>query len=137
MTTETNTLQVQNKEEVQTTNGVERTHTRKLYTPRVNIYETNDDFQIVADMPGVDENSIDITVEKNVLTIQGSVDYNSPDNYSLAYAEYGIGDYQRSFTISNEIDQENIEATVKNGVLSLRLPKAATLKTKKIAVRAA
>ena len=114
----------------------ERTRAKPAFIPRVDIYETNDAVALIADMPGVDENSVDITLEKNVLTINGYVEPEHPEGYSLAYAEYRVGDYQRSFNISNEIDQENIEATMKDGVLHLHLPKAEPT-TKKIAVQSA
>lgn len=139
MATEITELQAQEaeKQEVATVNGSERTRARKAYVPRVDIFETNNEMVVVADMPGVDEKSVDITLEKNVLTINGYVESNQPDNYSLAYAEYEEGDYQRSFTLSNEVDQDNIQATVKNGVLYLHLPKAGPAKAKKIEVKAA
>ena len=114
----------------------ERTRAKPAFIPRVDIYETNDAVALIADMPGVDENSVDITLEKNVLTINGYIEPERPEGYSLAYAEYRVGDYQRSFNISNEIDQENIEATMKDGVLHLHLPKAEPT-TKKIAVQSA
>ncbi len=136
MTTETKELQEVEKQEI-TTDGVERTRARKAYVPRVDIFETAEEIVVVADMPGVDENSVDITLEKNVLNLTGYVEPVRPENYSLAYAEYDQGDYQRSFTFSDEVDQENIQATVKNGVLHLRLPKAAPVKARKIAVKAA
>ncbi|NBD35336.1 MAG: Hsp20 family protein [Chloroflexi bacterium] len=114
----------------------ERTRAKPAFIPRVDIYETNDAVALIADMPGVDENSVDITLEKNVLTINGYVEPERPEGYSLAYAEYRVGDYQRSFTLSSEIDQENIEAKMKDGVLHLHLPKAEPT-TKKIAVQSA
>lgn len=114
----------------------ERTRAKPAFIPRVDIYETNDAVALIADMPGVDENSVDITLEKNVLTINGYIEPERPEGYSLAYAEYRVGDYQRSFNISNEIDQEKIEATMKDGVLHLHLPKAEPT-TKKIAVQSA
>ena len=130
-------LQVQEgqKQEV-VESEAERTRAKPAFIPRVDIYETNDAVALIADMPGVDENSVDITLEKNVLTINGYVEPERPEGYSLAYAEYRVGDYQRSFNISNEIDQENIEATMKDGVLHLHLPKAEPT-TKKIAVQSA
>ncbi len=113
----------------------ERTRQRRVYVPRADIYETRDDVVVTADVPGVDEKSVDITLEKNVLTINAyPADY-QPEGYSLVYSEYGVGDYQRRFVISNEIDQEKIEASVKNGVLHLRLPKAGPAKARKISVR--
>ena len=87
-------------------------------------------------MPGVDEKAINITLDKDVLTIEGSVGIEHYKDYSLAYAEYGVGDYRRAFTIADGIDRDRIEATVTNGVLRLVLPKAEEVKPKKIEVRA-
>ncbi|MBF0457576.1 MAG: Hsp20/alpha crystallin family protein [Nitrospirae bacterium] len=125
------------KKEAEVTEGVEHTRAVKVYTPAVDIVEKAKEILVTADMPGVDDKSIDITLEKNVLTIYGKVDVDVPEKYRASYVEYGIGDYRRSFTLSNEIDREHIEATVKNGVLRLVLPKAEAAKTKKIEVRAA
>jgi len=140
MATQEKELQAQDnhveKQEVEVVEGTERTRPGKAYIPRADIYETNDELVIVADMPGVAENSLDITLEKNVLSIKGFVEIPTPDNYSLAYAEYEVGDFERNFTLSNELDRENISAKVKNGVLYVHLPKAAPAKTKKITVNA-
>ncbi len=125
------------KKEAAGQDGVERTRPRKVYTPAVDIMEKKEEIIVIADMPGVDEGSVDISLEKNILTINGRVEPESPDGYRLAYAEYGIGDYQRAFTISEEINRDRIEASIKNGVLRLVLPKAAEAKTRKIAVSAA
>jgi HSP20 family molecular chaperone IbpA len=133
-TKELQTLEAE-KQEVETVDGAERTRARRAYVPRVDIYETGEAIVLLTDMPGVDEKSVDITLEKNVLTINGTVETETPDNYSLSYAEYESGDYERSFNLSNEIDREKIEATVKNGVLRLNLPKAAPAKTRKITVK--
>jgi HSP20 family protein len=125
-------LQVQEKEVVE--GSAERTRDRPTFVPRVDIYERDGEIVLVADMPGVDEGSVDITLENNVLTISGNVEPVRPDGYDLAYAEYRVGDYQRSFGLSDEVEQENIEATLEDGVLRLRLPKAGPT-TKKIAVK--
>lgn len=132
---ETTTKDVQ-KKETEVKEGIERTRSKKLYTPPVDIIEGKESLFLIADMPGVDENSVDITLEKNVLTIYGTVEPEIPEKHRLVSAEYGIGDYQRSFTLSDEIDREKIEASVKNGVLRLTLPKAEVAKTRKIPVRA-
>ena len=138
MATESKELQTQDVEKQEiSTNGAERTRARKAYVPRADIFETNEAIVVVADMPGVDQNSLDITVEKNVLSINGFVEPDHPNNYSLAYAEYEEGDYHRRFTLSNEVDQDNIQATVKNGVLRLYLPKIGPAQAKKISVKAA
>ncbi len=134
---EEKTLQVEEtqKQEVEQSDA-ERTRSGVAFVPRVDIYETDAGITIVCDMPGVDENSVDIVLEKNVLTLNGYVKPQQPEGYSLAYAEYRIGDYQRRFTLSNEIDQEKIEATVKDGILRLLLPKASPA-SRKIAVKGA
>jgi HSP20 family molecular chaperone IbpA len=124
------------KQEVEVVEGTERTRPGKAYIPRADIYETENELVIVADMPGVDENSVDMMLEKNVLSIKGFVTQDAPNNYSLAYAEYETGDYERNFTLSNSIDQEKITATVKNGVLHVHLPKAGPAKSRKISVQA-
>jgi HSP20 family molecular chaperone IbpA len=112
-----------------------RMERRGTYTPRVDIYEMDDKVTVLADMPGVDESSLEITLENNVLTIKGRVESPSFENHRLAHAEYRVGDYVRSFTLSDTIDRDSIEATVKNGVLRLSLSKAEAAKARKIEVR--
>jgi HSP20 family protein len=124
------------KKEAELEKGVERTKSRRVYTPAVDIFEKDQKIIVLADMPGVDEKSVDITLEKNMLTIHGTVEAEIPENHRLALSEYGVGDYERTFTVSNEIDREHIEATVKDGVLKLTLPVAEAAKTKKIEVTA-
>ena len=135
--TNENELQVQDaeKQEINETEA-ERTRDRKAFIPRADIYEDGDNIFIVADVPGVDENSVEITLEKSVLSIDGYVEHQAPEGYALAYAEYETGDYQRSFKLSNQVDLNKIEATVKDGVLRLLLPKVGPAQTKKIAVTA-
>jgi HSP20 family protein len=125
------------KQEVTTTEETERTRECRCFTPRSDIYELDDQIVIVADVPGVDEKSIDVTLEKNVLTINALVDPVVPQGYSLSLAEYQVGDYQRSFRLSDEIDRENIRASVKDGVLRLYLPKAKEALMRKISVKVA
>jgi len=115
----------------------ERTKSMKVFIPRVDIHETKDAIILLADMPGVDEKSVDITLEKNVLTLSGRVQPASYEGYRAAYAEYDSGDYERAFTLSDEIDRDKIEASVKNGVLKLTLPKAEPVKLRKISVKSA
>jgi HSP20 family molecular chaperone IbpA len=105
--------------------------------PHVDIVESEETITIMADMPGVDENSVDITLEKDVLSISGSVEIDKLDNFTPAYIEFESDSYQRDFTLSNSIDRENISATVKDGVLNLVLPKLGPAQAQKIAVSAA
>jgi len=124
------------KEETQVKEGAERTRAKKLYAPDVDIIDRQNDIVLTADMPGVDEKSVDITLEKDTLTIYGKVEPEIPENHRLSVCEYGVGDYQRAFTLSDEIDRDRIQATVKNGVLRLILPKAEAVKARKIPVKA-
>jgi HSP20 family molecular chaperone IbpA len=81
------------KKEAPQPQGTERIRQRKAYIPNVDIIERKDDILLVADMPGIDEKSLDITLDKNVLTINGYVEPEVPQTCCLAYAEYSIGDY--------------------------------------------
>lgn len=135
MTEERKDMEVQ-KEEAITPEEGERTRECPVYVPRSDIFETEDKVTVIADMPGVDENSVDIVLEKNTLTIRGFVEPERHEGYTLSYAEYGVGDYERSFVLSNEIDQDKIEASMKDGVLHLVLPKVDEVKTGRIQVKA-
>jgi len=124
------------KQEVTTTEETERACDCRSFIPRSDIYELDDQIVIVADVPGVDEDSIDVTIEKNVLTINALVNPVIPQGYSLSFAEYEVGDFQRSFRLSDEINRAKIRASVKNGVLRLYLPKAKEALARKISVKA-
>lgn len=136
MTEETKALDVE-KQEMVPAEETERTRETCCFVPRADIYEAEDRIIVVTDMPGVSAESLDVTLEKNTLTINGYVEPEVPEGYSLAWAEYQIGDYQRSFRISDEIDRDQIEATIKNGVLHLDLPKSTAARTRKISVKTA
>lgn len=104
--------------------SVERTRERPVLTPRTDIYETEGSVVLVADMPGVDESSVDITLEDHVLTISGKTKDTAPGGYRKVYSELETGDYQRSFVLTDRADAGRIEASVKNGVLRVMVPKA-------------
>jgi len=124
------------KQVAQTPVATERIKNRKVYVPKVDIYETRDSTVLIVDVPGVDQSSMDLTLEKNILTISGSVEPPNMEGYSLAYTEYDTGDYQRAFTVSDDVDRNGIEATVKNGVLKIILHKAERAKARKITIAA-
>jgi HSP20 family molecular chaperone IbpA len=123
------------KEEITYNNG-EPTRNRRVYSPLTDIVETTDEILVVADMPGVDDKCVDITLDKNVLTIYAYPPEETVDNFSLAFGEYGVGDFERKFIVSQEVDREKIAAKVKNGVLTVHLPKSGPAKARKIEVRA-
>jgi HSP20 family protein len=125
------------KQEVVTEEEMERTRSRRCFLPRTDILESEDAILIAADIPGVSKDAVDITLDKNVLTIEAFTEPQVPSGFDLTYAEYEPGDYRRSFRLSSEIDRDKIEAAVSNGELRLRLPKAEAAKIKKIPVKAA
>jgi HSP20 family molecular chaperone IbpA len=113
----------------------ERPRSRKTYLPKVDIYETKEAVILIADMPGVDDKSVEVLLEKNILSLSGKTEPPAFPGYTVAYAEYDGGDYHREFTISDEIDKDNIGASVKNGLFRLTLPKAQKIKARKITIK--
>jgi len=136
MTDQEKALQVE-KEEAALQEGAEWARDRHIFIPRADIYETDDRIVVVVDLPGAIEDQIDVSVEKDLLTIKAFVDMEEPEGYSLSLAEYEVGDYQRSFKLTDEIDRDKIEATYKEGVLHLYMAKAEQMKAKKIAIKKA
>lgn len=122
------------KEEATAPEGVETIRTSRTYVPRTDIYEDDKKILVVADMPGVSDKDVDIMLEKKTLTIKGSAQSQVVEGASLIYSEYGVGDFERSFVVSTEIDREKIEAHMKDGVLTVSLPKAAVALARKITV---
>lgn len=110
--------------------------TTPTFLPRVDIRETDDAVSLTADMPGVDEKSVNIDVERNTLTIRGEFNAKPPEGYSLTYREYRVGNYEREFTLSDDVDRDNVEASVSNGVLRMRMPKAKQAQPRRIEVKA-
>jgi HSP20 family protein len=106
-----------------------------VYTPPVDIIERPDGLVMLLDMPGVESKDIDIQYENGLLTVHGKVQSREPENASWLVHEYGTGDYHRSFTVGEGIDTGKIEAELKDGVMRLSLPKAESLKPRKIEVK--
>ena len=119
---------------VPTRADAELTREVRQFVPNVDIYETGEGLVLVADVPGVESEGLDVKLEKNILTIYGQTAPADVGERELARAEYEPGDYHRSFTLSEEIDQDKIEASLKDGVLSLHLPKAKEALARKITV---
>ena len=106
----------------------------RIYRPVADIIETAEGVTLMLEMPGVAAEDLDITLEKRVLSIRGKVHAAQPEKLQLAYAEYGEGDYERAFTMSDDFDPDKIGASVANGVLTVTLPRAVEAQPKKIAV---
>lgn len=114
--------------------GDETTKTETYFSPHVDIFETEKDVTVIADMPGVVSEGIDLSLEDNILTIQG---HRVPQKQvgRILLEEYESGHYLRRFTVAETIDQEKIEASLADGVLRVRLPKVGPSQPKKIAVK--
>jgi len=104
-----------------------------FFTPDTDICEDDNKVVIIADMPGVKKESLDITLENNELKITGSVKYDYPGKSLLN--QYQIGNYFRKFSLSNVFDWEKINANLIDGVLKIELPKSDSIKPKKIAIK--
>lgn len=114
---------------------VERVASRQAFTPYVDIYEDGDGLTLVADMPGVPPEGVDVRVEKETLLLRGHAPELKLESGRAVFAEYQTGDYERSFTISRAVDTTRIEAKIADGVLTLRLPKAQSAKEHKVQVK--
>ena len=117
--------------------GAERTRGGPTYRPHVDILEVGDELTLVADLPGVKSDAIDINFEDGVLSVQGKVEPRYGEKVNFLLCEFGIGDFYRTFRVSEQIDTSRIHATSADGVLTVHLPKAEAAKPRKIAVQAA
>jgi HSP20 family protein len=124
------------KQQTQQGQEVEATRARPIFQPCTDIFERDDAIVVIADMPGVGPDAVDVDLSGNELTISGRVDDASIADHALSYAEYEIGDFQRQFRISGGIDADKIDATIKNGVLQVVLPKSKEAQPQKITVKA-
>mgnify|MGYP000968219479 CR=1 FL=1 len=117
------------------TRPAERTRIEREYSPDVDIYETEKELVLVADMPGVERQSVDVDLSGGVLTVTGRVKARRlDDGFGCIDCEFRPGDFSRSFALSEEIDSSKIEASMSRGVLRVRLPKA-TPESRKIAIK--
>jgi HSP20 family molecular chaperone IbpA len=114
----------------------EETRSQEQYvTPPVDIYETAEGLLVKADLPGVAREALDVRVENNTLTIRGKAAHAAPGE--PIYREYGLVNFFRQFELNDRVDQQKISAELKNGVLTLNLPKAEEAKPRKIEVKLA
>jgi HSP20 family molecular chaperone IbpA len=116
------------KHEKQTAQRVDESQAQPIYVPYVDISENKERIRLLADMPGVDQKSVDVTVENNVLIIEG------PEGYQRIGQEFAVGKYRRDFTLTNTVDTEAIKARVNQGVLEVTLPKREEARTRKIVI---
>jgi HSP20 family protein len=125
-------LQVQQKREVESKQ--EATIPARVFLPATDIFETDEALTVILEMPGVDKDKVDVKVENDVLQIEVWIDFSRYEGLQPVYTEYNIGNYARSFQLSSKIDQNRISAELRDGVMTLVLPKSERAKTRKISV---
>jgi HSP20 family protein len=125
-------LQVQKKREQDGKD--EGTIPARTFLPTADIYEDRDTLKVLLEMPGVEKGNVNVHVEDGVLFVEGRLDVAKYRGLQPLYTEYNIGNYARSFRLSSAIDQDKIGAELKDGVLSLTLPKAEKAKPRTIQI---
>jgi HSP20 family protein len=125
-------LQVQQKRELE--KKEETTIPARIFLPTTDIYEAPEALTVLVEMPGVEKKNVEISVEDGVLNVRGRLDLTKYQGLTPLYTEYNVGHYSRSFRLSSKIDQNKIGAEMKDGVLSLRLPKTEEAKPRTIRV---
>jgi HSP20 family molecular chaperone IbpA len=126
-------LQVQQKREIETKE--EATLPTRTYVPTTDIFETQDALNVVLEMPGVEKTNIDVTVQEGILNVEGRLDFSKYKSLQPLYTEYNVGHDARSFRLSSKIDESKIAAELRDGVLTLTLPKVEEAKPRTIQVR--
>ena len=109
---------------------------RPVFTPPIDIHEGPDGLTLEADLPGATERNLRIQLEDNILSLYARIDSPAPEKARLVHQEHRLGDYQRSFILSDEVDRDRITADLMNGVLRLFLPKAEQARTRRIEIKA-
>ncbi len=133
--TESEAKALQAKEKAEVSGMTEQTKPGLVFTPDVDIFETEKGLTLLADMPGVKSEDLNIDLKENVLTLDGEVKNPEGENEIELFTEYRTGKYYRQFNLSDIIDQSKIEATMKDGVLRLTLPKVEAAKPRKITIK--
>ena len=135
--TESETKSLQAKEKKEVTTPAELTKPGLVFNPAVDIFETEKELTLLADLPGVKAKDLKIDLKDNVLTLTADETALEGPGEKDVVREYRTGTYYRQFSLSDTIDQSKIEAVMKDGVLRLSLPKVAAATPRKIAVKAA
>ena len=125
-------LQVQQKREVE--KAEESTRPARAFLPAADIFEGEDVLTVVLEMPGVSKDDVDIKIENGVLTVEGRIEFRKYDGLQPVYSEYNVGPYRRTFRLADQIDQNKIAAEMRDGVITLTLPKAEKAKPRRISI---
>jgi HSP20 family protein len=126
-------LQVQQKRELETKE--ETTVPARTFLPAADIFESQDALNVILEMPGVEKNNINVSVQDGILRVEGRLDFSKYNTLQPLYTEYNVGNYSRSFRLSSKIEQHKIGAELRDGVLSLTLPKVEEAKPRTIQIK--
>jgi len=110
---------------------------KNVYRAPIAFYETGDSFIVLVELPGADESSVRVQLNKGVLTIEAPLKVDLPQDARATYSEIRLGDYRRTIELGDQIDEEKIEASFTAGLLKLTMPKSKTAKTRKIPIKTA
>lgn len=105
--------------------------------PLADIHENKEGVKLYLDLPGVSKDGLEIDIDKNVLTIKGDIKLDLPENMKARYIELNTGVFERQFTLGDELDSENIDASLKQGVLELSIPRLQQHQPRKIEIKVA
>ena len=125
-------LQVQQKREVD--KAQESTTPMRAFLPTTDIFETEDVLTVVLEMPGVARDNVEVSVENGMVTVEGRINFDKYEGLQPVYSEYNIGPYRRSFRVSSRVDADRIRAEMRDGVITLVLPKVEEAKPRRIEV---
>jgi HSP20 family protein len=112
----------------------EKTVPARYYVPPTDIYETADALTVVMEIPGVGKDGVSVSLENDVLSVDGKIDSSKYEGLDPVYTEYNVGHYSRAFSLSSKIDQDNISAELDDGVLTLTLKKSKAAVPRRIAI---
>jgi HSP20 family protein len=125
-------LEVQKKRPVQSSE--ESTAPVNLFVPTTDIFENEDSLNVLVEMPGVEKGNVEIAVKDRILTIEGRIDFQKYAGMNPVYTEYNIGNFHRRFSLSNKVDASKIRAEMRDGLLTLTIPKSEEAKAHKIEI---
>jgi HSP20 family protein len=125
-------LEVQEKKEL--VSKEEKTIPARYYVPTTDIFETDAALVVVMEIPGVEKQDVEVSLENDALRVEGRIDYGKYEGLEPVYTEYNVGHFARSFALSNMIDRQQISAELSDGVLTLTLKKAKAAQPRRIAI---
>lgn len=124
-----------NEMSISSQSSLKRPDSNAALMPPVDVTEDASGITLLADLPGVPKEKLSLNVESDLLTIEGELELNTPEGMQAAHADVGLTRFKRTFTLSKELDTEHVSAEFNQGVLKLRIPKAAHAQPKRINIQ--